>query len=121
MLGFGPNLRRLRRNAEMSQMELASCAGISRSYLASIERGLMPKAPEVLQRLAGQFGRDAASLGQRRYTSHSRKALHDPAALRGRTVRLRERSTTGSPAVSCRPSVSRTRNASGLKAKTSNR
>lgn len=49
----GQNLRRLRKAAGLSQEELAHRAGLDRTYISGVERGLRNPTVLVLQDLAG--------------------------------------------------------------------
>jgi transcriptional regulator with XRE-family HTH domain len=50
------NLRRLRNQKELSQEELAFEAGLDRSYLSGMERGLRNPTIIMLAKLAGALG-----------------------------------------------------------------
>ena len=51
--GFGPYLRELRRNRDLSLKQVERVAGVSNAYLSQIERDLRkPPHPEILKRLA---------------------------------------------------------------------
>jgi transcriptional regulator with XRE-family HTH domain len=51
----GPNLRKLRRDRDLTQAQVASFAHIRQQELSAIERGLRPKS-ELLDRLARALG-----------------------------------------------------------------
>jgi transcriptional regulator with XRE-family HTH domain len=53
---LGPNIRRLRRAADMTQEALAARAQIQVSALARIERGVRPVSPDELRRLHRALG-----------------------------------------------------------------
>jgi transcriptional regulator with XRE-family HTH domain len=70
----GPNLRRLRRQRDLTQRQLAGFAGIHQAHLSDIERGLRPKSA-LLDRLARALGvdpnellRQSAEAGQQQTT-----------------------------------------------------
>ena len=50
------NLRRLRVAKGLSQVQLAADAGVSRTYLNEVERGLGNATVDVLDQLAGALG-----------------------------------------------------------------
>ncbi|TAJ91962.1 XRE family transcriptional regulator [bacterium] len=56
------NLRRLRREAGVSQEELAHRAGIDRTYISSLERCKYAAGIDVVERLAKALGATAADL-----------------------------------------------------------
>lgn len=49
---FATNLRRLRQAKEMSQDDLAYEAGVSRSYLSQLEKGVFHASLKIVGRLA---------------------------------------------------------------------
>lgn len=49
---FATNLRRIRQERQISQDELAYEAGISRSYLSQIEKGVFYASLKIIGRLA---------------------------------------------------------------------
>jgi transcriptional regulator with XRE-family HTH domain len=53
---FGRNVRRLRKEQELTQAELAQRAGINRSYLGGVERGQRRICMENIARLAKALG-----------------------------------------------------------------
>ncbi|MGB3805134.1 MAG: short-chain fatty acyl-CoA regulator family protein [Sphingopyxis granuli] len=59
----GPAVRKLRRDAGLTQAAMAEALGISPSYLNLIEHGQRPLSATVIVRLAERFGFDAAKLG----------------------------------------------------------
>jgi transcriptional regulator with XRE-family HTH domain len=59
------NLRRLRRARGLSQEELAHRAGIDRTYISSLERSVYAAGIDVVDRLAGALGVEAADLLRR--------------------------------------------------------
>lgn len=59
----GPAVRRVRRDAGLTQAAMAEALDISPSYLNLIEHGQRPLSATVIVRLAERFGFDAARLG----------------------------------------------------------
>lgn len=59
---FARNLRRLRHSKGLSQDELAFEAGVSRSYLSQIEKGVFYASLKVIGRLAVALGVEPAEL-----------------------------------------------------------
>src|SRR3546814_14044690 len=59
----GPAVRKVRREAAMTQAAMAEALDISPSYLNLIEHGQRPLSATVIVRLAERFGFDAAKLG----------------------------------------------------------
>jgi transcriptional regulator with XRE-family HTH domain len=57
----GPNLRRIRRNRDLTQQQVARFAGIRQQELSAFERGLRPKSA-TLDRLARALGVDINEL-----------------------------------------------------------
>jgi transcriptional regulator with XRE-family HTH domain len=49
---FARNLRRLRRERGLSQEALAAEAGIDRTYISALERGLYSASVDMIERLA---------------------------------------------------------------------
>lgn len=58
----GPAIRRLRRQADLTQAAMAAALDMSPSYLNLLERGQRPLSASVIVKLADRFGFDAASL-----------------------------------------------------------
>lgn len=56
------NLRALRRVRGMSQEELAHLANIDRTYVSALERSVYAASIDVVDRLAGVLGVEAADL-----------------------------------------------------------
>ena len=56
------NLRALRRRSGCSQEELADLAGLHRTYLSQVERGIVNVTVDNLQRLADVLDVDVAAL-----------------------------------------------------------
>lgn len=54
--GFGPNLRRCRKRAGYTQEVLAQGAGLHRTEISLLERGLRNPGYDVLTRLIGALG-----------------------------------------------------------------
>ena len=59
----GPAVRKVRREAGMTQAAMAEAIAISPSYLNLIEHGQRPLSATVIVRLAERFDFDAAKLG----------------------------------------------------------
>ena len=59
----GPAVRKVRRDAGMTQAAMAEALDISPSYLNLIEHGQRPLSATVIVKLAERFGFDAATLG----------------------------------------------------------
>jgi transcriptional regulator with XRE-family HTH domain len=57
---FATNLRRLRHDRKLSQDDLAYEAGVSRSYLSQLEKGVFYVSLKVLGRLAETLGAEPA-------------------------------------------------------------
>lgn len=55
---FGPAIRRHRELLRISQEELAVRAGIDRTYISGVERGVRNPTLEVMQRIARAVGSD---------------------------------------------------------------
>jgi transcriptional regulator with XRE-family HTH domain len=55
---FGPAVRRHRDLLRLSQEELAARAGIDRTYISGVERGVRNPTLEVMQRIATALGSD---------------------------------------------------------------
>lgn len=55
---FGPAVRRHRELLRLSQEELAERAGMDRTYVSGIERGVRNPTLDVMQRLATALGAD---------------------------------------------------------------
>jgi len=53
---LGQNLKRLRREHDLSQEEFAHKTGIHRTYVGGIERGERNVTLETLERIAAAFG-----------------------------------------------------------------
>jgi transcriptional regulator with XRE-family HTH domain len=58
----GMNLRRYRNLAQISQEDLADLAGIDRTYVSGVERGIRNPTVTVLQSLAEALKIDTAAL-----------------------------------------------------------
>ncbi|MET0240583.1 MAG: helix-turn-helix transcriptional regulator [Sphingobium sp.] len=61
---FGANVKRLRKEAGLSQEEFAEKAGVARSYMSDVEVGDRNPTLKVVERLALALGVPAASLLQ---------------------------------------------------------
>lgn len=55
---FGPAIRRHRELLRISQEELAVRAGIDRTYISGVERGVRNPTLDVMQRIAQALGAD---------------------------------------------------------------
>src|SRR3546814_2684844 len=77
----GPAVRKLRREAGMTQAAMADALDISPSYLNLIESGQRPLTATVMVRLAERFDFDVAALGGEEVPGGSaglRRRLADP-------------------------------------------
>jgi transcriptional regulator with XRE-family HTH domain len=59
---FATNLRRLRQAKRLSQDDLAYDAGVSRSYLSQLEKGVFFASLRIVGRLADALGVEPAEL-----------------------------------------------------------
>lgn len=60
---FGEMLREWRKEAKMSQRELAEHAGINHTYLSKVETGtLLPPSEKAIEAMAAATGKDATTL-----------------------------------------------------------
>ena len=55
---FGPAVRWHREHLRLSQEELADRAGLDRTYLSGVERGVRNPTVEVMQKIATGLGSD---------------------------------------------------------------
>jgi transcriptional regulator with XRE-family HTH domain len=55
---YGPAVRRHRDLLRLSQEELADRAGIDRTYISGVERGVRNPTLEVMQRISNALGAD---------------------------------------------------------------
>ena len=62
----GLNLQLLRREAKLSQEELADRSGVHQTYLSGVERGVRNPTVTVLQKIAVALGLDIEDLTRRR-------------------------------------------------------
>ena len=62
----GLNLQRLRREAGLSQEELADRSRVHQTYLSGVERGVRNPTVTVLQKIAVALGLDIEDLTRRR-------------------------------------------------------
>jgi transcriptional regulator with XRE-family HTH domain len=74
------NLRTLRRAKAMSQEELAHGAKIDRTYISALERCVYAASIDVVDRLAGVLGVEAADLLARHARPEGGGSLPPPAA-----------------------------------------
>lgn len=61
-IAFGTKLKQLRLAAKLSQEELASRAGIDRTYVSSCERGRRNISLQTIYRLAAALGVEPAAM-----------------------------------------------------------
>jgi transcriptional regulator with XRE-family HTH domain len=61
-VSLGEEVARLRKMRGLSQEELASRAGVHRTYISQIERGLKSPTLNVLFQLARQLGTSASNI-----------------------------------------------------------
>lgn len=66
LVRFGVRLREVRLGAGVSQEKLADLAGLHRTYVSSVERGLRNISLENIDRLAAALGVELADLMPRR-------------------------------------------------------
>lgn len=59
---FGKNVQRARKAAGMTQVDLATDAGMAKSYMSEIERGRRNPTVAVIARIAHALGMGAAEL-----------------------------------------------------------
>lgn len=71
---FARNLRRLRHAKSLSQEALAYEAGIDRTYISALERGVYGATIDMVAKLAAVLGVEAAELLQRPSRPSRRKA-----------------------------------------------
>ena len=71
---FAFNLRRLRNERGVSQEVLAHEAGINRSYMSELERGLSYVGLEIIGKLASVLQAEPADFFQRPPDHHHRKS-----------------------------------------------
>lgn len=62
LLYLGANLRRLRRECDLTQAELARRTGLDRSYISNLERGLRPTQDSHVDTLAAALEVDPGRL-----------------------------------------------------------
>lgn len=62
---FGKEIRRVRQEAGLSQEELAYRAGIHRTYISQLERGLKAPSLEVVFRICAALGQEPHELIKR--------------------------------------------------------
>ncbi len=62
----GLNLQLLRREAKLSQEELADRSGVHQTYLSGVERGVRNPTVTVLQKIAVALGLDIENFTRRR-------------------------------------------------------
>lgn len=59
---IGWNVRRLRREREITQEDFATDSGFDRGYISGVERGVRNPSVTVLERIANALGVDVAEL-----------------------------------------------------------
>jgi transcriptional regulator with XRE-family HTH domain len=62
---FARNLRHLRREKKMSQEALADEAGVDRTYISALERGVYSASITMVEKLANVLGVEASVLLER--------------------------------------------------------
>jgi transcriptional regulator with XRE-family HTH domain len=62
---FARNLRKARNAASLSQEALADAAGIDRTYVSALERGVYAASIDMIEKLAGVLGVEPANLLER--------------------------------------------------------
>lgn len=62
LLRLGREIAKIRRSKALTQENLAAIAGLDRSYLSEIERGLVNPSLETLKRIADALGVSLCSL-----------------------------------------------------------
>lgn len=88
MSGFSDKLRTYRKNAGMSQAELASKVGISKSAVSMYERGNREPEIELLEKLADCFGVSVSALIGR---EEAHELVNDDPELTAYLQELRDR------------------------------
>ena len=83
---FATNLRLARQAAAVSQEELAHRADLDRTYISSLERCIYAASIDVLERISGVLGVEAADLLQRRAPPAKASSGPPPAARTKRIV-----------------------------------
>lgn len=69
---FARNLRRARNQKGLSQEALAHNAGVDRTYISALERGVYGATIDMVDKLAKVLGVDASTLLQRETTPRRR-------------------------------------------------
>ena len=64
-IAFGRAVRKERREAGLTQLELAESVGMNRTHLSSMERGLKAPTITMICRIAGKLGKPPALLVSR--------------------------------------------------------
>ncbi|MFZ5674357.1 MAG: helix-turn-helix domain-containing protein [Pseudomonadota bacterium] len=80
---FARNLRKYRRQRQLSQEALANEAGIDRTYISSLERGVYSASVDMIEKLANVLSIEPAALlerstkpGPKTRTSQKRSEKH---------------------------------------------
>ena len=68
---FARNLRKYRRQRQLSQEALANEAGIDRTYISSLERGVYSASVDMIEKLANVLSIEPAALLERKGTRHA--------------------------------------------------
>jgi len=71
---FARNLRKARQERHLSQEALAHEAGVDRTYISALERGIYSATIDMVDKLAKVLGVDAAVLLQRSSPARRRRA-----------------------------------------------
>ena len=103
MENFGPYMRRLRKDRQLTLKQVETQAKVSNAYISQIERGLRnPPHPDILKRLAktydvelrellvaaGYLEEDSAEAAKRRQTEEAYKhVLTDPTFKHGTRIK----------------------------------
>ena len=61
-LRFGANVKRLRKQAGLSQEALADLAGLARSYMSEVEVGRRNPTLKIVAKIAGALGAEPSEL-----------------------------------------------------------
>jgi ribosome-binding protein aMBF1 (putative translation factor) len=70
---FGQTVRRLRKEQDYSQQELAAMAEITQGYLSDIESGRKSPTPPVFFKIRAALGMDNAEAGPSRSSPHHKR------------------------------------------------
>jgi transcriptional regulator with XRE-family HTH domain len=78
---FGRNLRRVRQQRELSQEALAAEAGIDRTYVSALERGVYSASVDMIEKLAKVLAIEAHVLLMRERHEHGARPQKTPRRL----------------------------------------